>query len=119
MPSTLSPEICLKTAYEFAFSPDSRRVAFIGGRYVTMLDIGTRESQFAVHPIANPSHIDFSPDGRCLVVKGTSGARLSWIRRPESCSAIFATRRKEREIRRCLLLVRDLLFRLERLVQRP
>lgn len=76
MPSTPSPEIRLKTAYEFAFSPDNRRVAFIGGRYVTMLDIGTRESQFAVHPIANPSHIDFSPDGRCLVVKGTSGRTI-------------------------------------------
>jgi WD40 repeat protein len=76
MPSTLSPEIRLKTAYEFAFSPDSRRVAYIGGRYVTMLDIGTREPLFAVHPIANPSSIDFSPDGRCLVVKGTSGRTI-------------------------------------------
>lgn len=76
MPSTLTPEICLKTAHEFAFSPDGRRVAFIGGRFVTMLDIGTRESQFAVHPIANPSHIDFSPDERCLVVKGTSGRMI-------------------------------------------
>ena len=76
MPSRLSPEIRLKTAHEFAFSPDGRRVAFIGGRYVTMLDISTRESQFAVHPIANPSHIDFSPDGRCLVVKGTSGRTI-------------------------------------------
>ena len=76
MPSTLSPEVPLRTAYEFAFSPDSRRVAFIGGRCVTMLDIGTRESQFVVHPIANPSHIDFSPDGRCLVIKGTSGRTI-------------------------------------------
>lgn len=76
MPATLSPAISLKTAYEFAFSPDSRRVAFIGGRYVTMFDIGTRKSLFAVHPIANPSHIDFSPDGRCVVIKGTSGRTI-------------------------------------------
>ena len=76
MPATLSPAISLKTAYEFAFSPDSRRVAFIGGRYVTMLDVGTRKSLFAVHSIANPSNIDFSPDGRCVVVKGTSGRTI-------------------------------------------
>lgn len=76
MPATLSPAISLKTAHEFAFSPDSRRVAFIGARYVTMLDVGTRKSLFAVHPIANPSHIDFSPDGRCVVVKGTSGRTI-------------------------------------------
>ena len=76
MPSTLSPEISLKTAYEFAFSPDSRRVALINERYVTVLDISTRKSVFAVRAIANPSHIDFSPDGRCVVVKGTSGRTI-------------------------------------------
>jgi WD40 repeat protein len=43
---------------------------------VTVLDIGTRKSLFAVHPIANPSHVDFSPDGRCVVVKGTSGRTI-------------------------------------------
>jgi WD40 repeat protein len=77
MPSTLSPAITLKTAYEIAFSPDGRRVAFIGGRDVTMLDISSRKTVFAVHPIANPSHIDFSPDGQCVVVKGTSGRTIS------------------------------------------
>jgi WD40 repeat protein len=76
MPTMPSPEIRLKKGSEFAFSPDSRRVAFIGGRYVTMLELGTRESRFAVHPIANPSHLDFSPDGRFLVVKGTSGRTI-------------------------------------------
>lgn len=76
MPPALSPEIRLKTVYDFAFSPDSKRVAFIGGRYVTMLDVDTGESQFAVHPISNPSSIDFSPDGQCLVGKGTSGRTI-------------------------------------------
>jgi WD40 repeat protein len=76
MPSTLSPEISIKKAHEFAFSPDSKCVAYIGGRYVTMLDIGTREPLFAVHPIANPSSVDFSPDGHRLVVQGTSGRTI-------------------------------------------
>jgi WD40 repeat protein len=76
MPPALSSEISLKKAYEFAFSPGGSRVAFIGGRYVTMLDISTRKSLFAVHPITNPSSIDFSPDGRRLVVKGTSGRTI-------------------------------------------
>jgi WD40 repeat protein len=76
VPSTLPPEIRLKTAYEFAFSPDSKRGAYIGGRYVTILDIARYKSLFAVHPIANPSYIDFSPDGRVLVVKGTSGRTI-------------------------------------------
>jgi hypothetical protein len=98
MPSTLSPEIRLKTAYGLAFSPDSRRVAFIGGRYVTMLDIGTCKALFAVHPIANPSRVDFSPDGRRLVVKGTSGRTIILAARPESCFVIFAIRGRERAI---------------------
>jgi WD40 repeat protein len=41
-----------------------------------MLDISSRKTVFAVHPIANPSHIDFSPDGQCVVVKGTSGRTI-------------------------------------------
>src|SRR4051794_38325701 len=76
MPQPLSPVISLKTAHEFAFSPSGSQVAFIGGRDVTVLDIATRKPLFAVHPIANPAHIDFSPDGRRLVVKGTSGRTI-------------------------------------------
>lgn len=68
--------ICLKTAYEIAFSPVDSRVAFIGGRDITVLDIETRKNLFVVHPIANPSHIDFSPDGSLLAVKGTSGRTI-------------------------------------------
>jgi WD40 repeat protein len=73
MPSTQPTVIKLKTAYEFAFSPNSRRVAFIGGKDVTVLDLKTRKPLFAVHPIANPSDIDFSPDGRRIAVKNTRG----------------------------------------------
>ena len=76
MPLPLSSAINLKTAYACAFSSTENHVAFIGGRDVSVLDIGTRKALFAVHPIANPSHIDFSPDGRRLVVKGTSGRTI-------------------------------------------
>lgn len=76
MPPRLSPAISFKTAYELSFSPNGKRVAYIGGRDITVLEISTRKQKFAVHPIANPSHIDFSPDGRRLVVKGTSGRTI-------------------------------------------
>lgn len=76
MPQTLSPAISLKAAYEFVFSPSGSQVAFIGGRDITVLDIATRKPLFTVHTIANPSHIDFSPNGRRLVVKGTSGRTI-------------------------------------------
>jgi WD40 repeat protein len=65
--------ITLKTAWELAFSPTGDRVAYFGGRDISVLDLAGGIPLFAVHPIANPSHIDFSPDGNNLVVKGTSG----------------------------------------------
>jgi hypothetical protein len=67
------PGAKLKTAHEIAFSPAEDRVAFIGGRDATVLSIPAFKPVFAVHPIANPSHIDFSPDGSRLAVKNTSG----------------------------------------------
>jgi hypothetical protein len=66
----------LKTAFELAFSPGSDRVAAIGKRDVTALELKTGAVIFSVHPIANPSHIDWSPDGETLVVKGTSGRTI-------------------------------------------
>jgi WD40 repeat protein len=77
MPSKVhSPVVTLKTAHEIAFSPSGNRAAFIGGRDVTVLNLRTRRTVFVVHPIANPSSIDFSPTGRHLVVKGTSGRTI-------------------------------------------
>jgi len=73
MPRTRSPVIKLKTAHEITFSPAEDRVAFFGGRDVSVLHFPTVEPVFAVHPIAHPSHIDFSPDGSRLVVKSTLG----------------------------------------------
>lgn len=68
-----SPVIKLKTAHEIGFSAAEDRVAFFGGRAVTVLSLTTSRPVFSVHPIANPSHIDFSPDGIRLAVKNTSG----------------------------------------------
>jgi WD40 repeat protein len=66
----------LKTAYEFAFDPLAERLAYIGGRYVSMLAVRSGETTFKVHQIANLSHIDFSPDGKRLAVKSTSGRAI-------------------------------------------
>jgi len=68
--------ITLKTAWEIAFSPTEDRVAYFGGRDISVLDLQTGRPLFAVHPIANPSHIDFSPNGDSLAVKGTSGRTI-------------------------------------------
>ena len=66
----------LKTAHEIAFSPDESAIAYFGGRDVTARALATSEELFRVHPIAHPSDIDFSPDGRRLVVKSTSGRTI-------------------------------------------
>jgi WD40 repeat protein len=73
MPRTQLPVVKLKTAHEIAFSPTEDHVAFFGGRDVSVLNLQACKKVFAANPIAHPSHIDFSPDGRRLVVKSTSG----------------------------------------------
>jgi WD40 repeat protein len=73
---TQSSAITLKTAWEIAFSPTQDRAAYFGGRDISVLDLEDGRPLFAVHPIANPSHIDFSPDGNILVVKSTSGRTI-------------------------------------------
>lgn len=65
-----------KVAWEIAFSPTEDRIAYFGGRDISVLDLGANRPLFAVHPIANPSQVDFSPDGECLAVKGTSGRTI-------------------------------------------
>jgi WD40 repeat protein len=73
MARTQPPVFKFKTAHEFAFSPAENHVAFFGGRDVSVFSFPEFKPVFAVHPIAHPSHIDFSSDGRRLVVKSTSG----------------------------------------------
>jgi WD40 repeat protein len=76
MERTQAPVIKLKTAFEIAFSPDEDYAAFFGGRNVSVMYLAASKSLFSVHPIAHPSHIDFSPDGRRLAVKSTSGRTI-------------------------------------------
>ncbi len=68
--------ISLKTAWEIAFSPAENQAAYFGGRDISVLDLKDGRPLFTVHPIANPSHIDVSPDGSFLAVKGTSGRTI-------------------------------------------
>ena len=48
-------------------------MAFFSERDTTVLNLLSSELVVAVHPVAHPSDVDFSPDGSRLVVKGTSG----------------------------------------------
>jgi WD40 repeat protein len=73
MPRTHSRVVKLKTAYEIAFSPTEHCAAFFGRRNVCVLSLPAFKHVFAVHPVAHPSHINFSPDGRRLVIKSTTG----------------------------------------------
>jgi len=68
-----SPIIKLRAAHEIVFSPTEDRAAFFGGQDVNVLNLLTRSTLFSAHPIAHPSHIDFSPDGQRLLLKSTSG----------------------------------------------
>ena len=65
--------VSLKTAHEIVFSPDETRAVLCGKREITAIDPHTGTSFFTVRPLANPSHIDFSPDGSRVVVKNTRG----------------------------------------------
>jgi WD40 repeat protein len=74
---TKSSVIKLKTAYEIVFSPDEDCAAFLGARNVSVLHLATTKPLFSVRPIDHLCHIDFSPDGRRLVVKSTSGRTIT------------------------------------------
>jgi WD40 repeat protein len=76
MARTQPPVKKLKTAYQIAFSPEENRMAFFGGRDISVLSFPEFKPIFAVHPIAHHSDIDFSPDGQRLVVKSTSGRTI-------------------------------------------
>src|SRR5438477_2086771 len=73
MPRTQYLIVELGTAHKIAFSPSEDRAAFIGNRDTSVLDLSTRKRLFSRQAIAHPSYLEFSPDGRRLVLKSTSG----------------------------------------------
>lgn len=72
MTRTSSRSFKLKKGYDLAFSPDSRTLATIG-RDIMLWDVAARKKRLSAHPVQHPSYIDFSPDGKRLAVKSTSG----------------------------------------------
>lgn len=60
------------TSYAVAISSDGRRLA-TAARDVSMWDLETRSKIWRASPLADPACVVFSPDGRALAVKGSSG----------------------------------------------
>jgi hypothetical protein len=68
----VKPGFRIARSYEARFSPQGDRLACIGV-HVDLWDVASRTRITRAHPFKHPSHIDFSPDGSKLAVKGTSG----------------------------------------------
>lgn len=62
----------LPTSYELCLSRSGHFIAAVG-RKVVVSDMRTRCRLHSTHPLSHPSHADFSPDDRHLVVKSTWG----------------------------------------------
>ena len=62
----------LKRAFDLAFAPDAHMLATIS-RDVLFWDTAAHKRIRSVHPFSHPRHLDFSPDGKRLAVKSTSG----------------------------------------------
>lgn len=92
----------LPTSYELCISRSGHFIAAVG-RNVVVVDMQTRGRLHSSHPLAHPSHADFSADDRHLVVKSTwgeialldtrSGEKLASFRpkhQDEGASILFA-----------------------------
>ena len=64
--------IPLKRSVQVRFSRNGELCASIS-RDVKVLHVAARKEVFTTRPMAHPSNLDFSPDGRLLAVKSTSG----------------------------------------------
>ncbi len=62
----------IKKSYSVTFSPDGTLLATMG-RYVSVWDVAKGRKKFRCNPLRHPSHLCFSPSGKQLAVKGTSG----------------------------------------------
>ncbi len=72
---TKLPRMSWPAGFSVASSDDGRMLACIG-QNVVVVDVQARRRISSTHPISNPSEAAFSPDGRLLVVKSTSGRIL-------------------------------------------
>ncbi len=61
----------IRTSRELAFSADGTKLAVAGGQVVVWDLVRRAKQSYKLFP--NPSSVDFSPDGQCLVAKNTTG----------------------------------------------
>jgi WD40 repeat protein len=89
-------------SYETRFDPSSRLAVSIGSN-LSLWDIKSSTSVLRTRPFRHPSHANWSPDGRQLCLKGTSGelvvldaktlaiiAKLQPNSAGEGCEAVFS-----------------------------
>ncbi len=62
----------IRKSFKVAFSPQSERLATLS-RDVFMWNVSTKRKILRAHPLPHPAYCSFSPSGKELAVKGTSG----------------------------------------------
>lgn len=70
--TTMRKPLKIGRAYAVAVSPDETRVASLA-RFVFVWDLRSGKKSFRSHPCAHPSDAVFSPNGKYLAIKSTSG----------------------------------------------
>ncbi len=66
------PRLKWPVAFHLSCSDDGQLLACLG-RNVVVIDVAARQRASTSHPLSHPSCAAFSPDGKALAVKGTSG----------------------------------------------
>jgi len=69
----MRPLLQLKNIHTIAFSPKGDRVATLSPRQVAVWSPVTKKKHWGAHVISHPSDVAFSPNGKRLAVKSTSG----------------------------------------------
>jgi WD40 repeat protein len=62
----------IQKSFKVRFSPQADRLATLS-RDVSIWDVHANRKTLRTHPLSHPSHCDFSPSGKQLAVKATSG----------------------------------------------
>jgi len=60
-------------AYGLACTQDGRLLATVGGRYVVVIDLNSRDRLSSSPPLSHPSSVAFASNDEALAVKSTSG----------------------------------------------